>query len=347
MSKSIIPVAGRRRIVQASVAAVAAPAIIGSARAQGRVTWKVQSHWPKASGSYKDSLIVLQKELEERTDGRFKLQLFGAGELAKGPEIFNFVRRGVVEMGTGSPAYFLDEAQTATFTMGIPGTLRESWEMQHYLKNLGVEEMVNVELAAQGVMLRSEKVYPTELVVRKPIETMEQFQSLKLRSAGTLLEYFNSAGASPTFVAGSELYQALSSGVVDGAHWGAAIGALSMSLWEVAPFHVRPSVMMATDVFLMNKAAVDKLPDDLRFQFLSLMEERFWRRSAEYQHKEEIALAKGRNEMKVQVISFPEAVQQKMAVASKAILEKEKGRGEKAGKAAEILTGLMKDLGYA
>ncbi|MGA0796267.1 MAG: hypothetical protein ACO3P0_09325, partial [Quisquiliibacterium sp.] len=90
----------RRTILKSSVVLAGAPAIIGTASAQSKVTWKVQAHWPKASASFKDSLEWLAKELGKRTDGRFKMQLFGAGELAKGPEIFNIVKRGVVEMGT-------------------------------------------------------------------------------------------------------------------------------------------------------------------------------------------------------------------------------------------------------
>ena len=87
----------RRNALAAGAALVAAPAVIGQARAAAEVTWKVQSHWPKASASYGDSLEVIAQELEENTGGRFKLELFGAGEFAKGAEIFNIVRRGVVE----------------------------------------------------------------------------------------------------------------------------------------------------------------------------------------------------------------------------------------------------------
>ena len=108
MTDSIL---NRRNVLRTSVAVVAAPAIIGSAHAQSKVTWKVQAHWPKASSSFKDSLEVFATELDKRTGGRFKMQLYGAGELAKDREIYNIVKRGVVEMGTLSAAYILDEAQ--------------------------------------------------------------------------------------------------------------------------------------------------------------------------------------------------------------------------------------------
>lgn len=251
----------RRTALAGGAALVAAPAVIGSARAAESVTWKVQSHWPKASASYGDSLTIIANELEENTGGRFKLQLFGAGEFAKGAEIFNIVRRGVVEMGTISPGYILGEASTAGLALGVPGTLREPWEFSHFLKNMGLEDMLNEDLAKHGVMSRAEKIYPTELVVSKPIETLDDFSKLKLRSSGSYLKYLEAAGASPQYIAGPELYQSLASGVVDGAHWGAAQGAKSMSLWEVAKFHMKPTMGLAMDTLIMNQAAVDKLPD--------------------------------------------------------------------------------------
>ena len=70
----------RRGALVGGAALVAAPMVIGSARAAAEVTWKVQSHWPKASASYGDSLAIIAEELKENTGGRFELQLFGAGQ---------------------------------------------------------------------------------------------------------------------------------------------------------------------------------------------------------------------------------------------------------------------------
>ncbi|MGE0312987.1 MAG: TRAP transporter substrate-binding protein DctP [Lautropia sp.] len=340
------PTRDRRAILKTSILVAGAPAVIGTARAQSKVNWKVQAHWPKASASFKDSLEWFANELGRRTNGRFRMQLFGAGELAKGGEIYNIVKRGVVEMGTLAPAYILDEAQAMGLAYGVPGTLREPWEMAHYLKNLGGEALVNEELEPKGVIYRTEKAYTTELVVNKKIESLDDFKTLKLRSAGSILDYLAAAGASPTHVAGPELYQALSTGVVDGAHWGAAQGALSMKLWEVARYHMKPPLGITCDGFVFNKAAVDKLPDDLRQHLMSLADERFFSRTAEYQHKEAIALTKGRKTMKVEVVQFPEPVQQKFAAASTDILAKEKAKGARAAKGADALTTLMRDLGY-
>ena len=56
----------RRSILKGALVAAAAPALIGPALAQQKVSWKVQAHWPKASGSFNDSLGALAKELAAR-----------------------------------------------------------------------------------------------------------------------------------------------------------------------------------------------------------------------------------------------------------------------------------------
>lgn len=346
MTDKKTPAFSRRTALAGGAAILAAPALMGRAQAAAEVTWQIQSHWPKASASFGDSLQVIADELKEITNGRFVWELFGAGEFAKGAEIFNIVRRGVVAGGTVSPGYILGESPMAGLVLGVPGTFRESWEFSHYLKIMGAEALFNEDLAAHGVVSRAEKVYPTELVVSKEIASVDDFSALKLRSSGSYLTYLEAAGAAPQYVAGPELYQSLASGVVDGAHWGAAQGALSMSLWEVAKFHMKPTMGLAMDTIIMNKDAIDTLPEDLRFVLFQHLETRFWKRTNDYQYKEMTALAKGRAEQNVVIKQFPEGVLKKFADASAAILAQERAKGGTAEKGADMLTDFLKVLGY-
>ncbi|WP_290686915.1 MULTISPECIES: TRAP transporter substrate-binding protein DctP [unclassified Haematobacter] len=337
----------RRTLMRGTaVGLLAAPALVGKGLAQGAVTWRVQSHWPKASSSFNDSLGMFAKEVERRTDGAFKMTLLGDGEFAKGTDIYNIVRRGVVPMGTISPSYIQDNAQAASFLYGIPGTLRESWEMQHVVKNLGIEALVNEDLAKEGTMALAEKVLPTELTLTKNVTSVSDFQGLKIRSSGTMMDFLSMAGAAPQYVPGSELYQALSSGVVDGAHWGAAVGAQSMSLWEVCKYHVKPPIAQTTDAYVVNLKALEALDDEMRTAFMDAAETRFYRRSIEYVHAEAVALSEGQRDNNLQVIHLPDEVMSMMAEASRKVMDKEAERGERAAKAADIYRGLMTDMGY-
>ncbi|MGI3168371.1 TRAP transporter substrate-binding protein DctP [Pseudooceanicola sp. C21-150M6] len=337
----------RRALLRgAGVAAIATPALVGKGIAQGKATWRVQSHWPKSSSSFEGSLGVIANRLEEKTDGAFKLELFGAGEFAKGPDIFNIVRKGVVSMGSIAASYIQDHAQTANFVYGIPGTFRESWEFQHATKNMGLEALINEELAEDGILLMADKVLPVEMVLKKKIESADDFRGVKIRSSGAMLDYLQAAGAAPQFIPGSEMYQALASGVLDGAHWGAAVGAKSMSLWEVCPYHYKPPLGFTTDSFIFNMSELDKLDPELRDVLLETVDVRFYQRSAEYQLGEVVALQSGITENDLQVMTLPDDVLEILAAASTKILETEGAKGEYAAKAKDIYLSMMGDLGY-
>lgn len=337
----------RRTLLKGSLAIAGAPAIIGSARAQSKIVWKCQTHWPRTSSSFAGSAQAIARQLAERTDGRFIIEPLGAGELAKGPEVFSFVRRGIVPMGALSTSYVLDEGELMGLFGGIPGTLREPWQMTYFIKNFGVEDALNEELrASKGVFMRSDVAYPTELVLKKELKPGANLGAIKVRSHGNLMKYLGAAGFAAQFIPGSELYQALATGVMDGAHWGAAQGALSMKLWEVAPHHMKPPLVIANETYVINQAAYEKVPAELRAIFDALMEEHYYRRTNEYTHLEAVALKTGIEKMGVKVVEFPDDVQARFAEASSQILAQEMTKGPKAKAMGEKLLGLMKDLGY-
>ena len=339
----------RRTLLATGVAAAAAAAFPAPAIAQDKpVSWRVQSHWPRASSSFKDSLELLRNNLDKRTNGRLKLEPFEAGSLFGATETFGAVKRGAIQMGTISPAYILGDVSTAGIAFGLPNAFQEVWEAAYYFKHLGFEDMIRKEtLEKHGVYYSTDKVYSTEMVIKKDIKTQADYNALTIRSSGTLQQFLTGAGAAASMIPGPELYQALSSGVVDGAHWGAVQGALSMSLYEVAKFHVRPPLNIGgIDAFVINQKAIDDLPADVRLILLSTLEEQFWRRTNEYQFKEELALARAKQKHKVQVIDLPKEVREKMKGVAKEIWEKERAKSEQSKEAMARLEKFLGELGH-
>ena len=339
--------ASRRSVLTGALAAGAAIAAPNIARAEPTVLWRIQSHWPSTSTSFIDSLTIIRDLLAERTGGRFKLELYGSGELFKGPEIFNAVRRGVVEMGTILASYIENEVKSAGVVGGVPGTFQRIWEAAHFLKSLGAEKVFADELLKHGVMFMAEKSYASELVVKTPIHNLADFSALTIRSTGTLASYLTEAGAKTIATPPGELYEALQTGIIDGAHWGAAQGAYSMKLYDFAKFHLRPPLSINADGFIFNKAAFDKLPADMQQILKATLEERYWRRTFDYEHKEELTLRKAIKELGVQLVQFPGDVTAALKDAAKLVLEAERAKG---GTAAEVMGRMdifLAELGYA
>lgn len=319
----------------------------GSALAQKSTTWRVQSHWPSSSSSYDDSLVRIKNVIEKRTEGRVKLKLYPAGALFKAQQTFDAVKRGTIQMGTISPAYAQNQMSLAGIASGLPFAFHSVWEAAYFHKGLGFEDMLRDEAAEQGIYWSTDKVYPTEMVVNKPINSMEDFKGLKIRSSGALEKFLTEAGASATYIPGSELYTALSSGVVDGAHWGAAQGAASMGLYEVAKYHVKPALNIAgTDVFIINQKALDKLSDQDAKTIKDALDEQFWVRTNEYLYKERLALAKAMKEDGVKITTMPPEVQKKLTEVAEGSWDDMAGRSDDAAKALDMLKGMLTDLGY-
>ncbi|MCC5858642.1 MAG: TRAP transporter substrate-binding protein DctP [Ectothiorhodospiraceae bacterium] len=310
-------------------------------------TWRVQAHWPSASTSYTDSLKFLADRLEERTDGRLKLQLFEAGSLVPTSEIFSAVRRGVVEMGTGSPGYVLDRSELAGIAFGPPAAFRDVWEALYFFKNLGFEDMLHEEFLEQGVYWYTDKIIATEMVVKEPIESLDQFRGMNIRSSGTLQRFLTDAGAAASMIPGEELYQALATGVVDGAHWGAVQGALSMGLYETAGYHVRPALNYSgVDAFWINAEAMESLPDDIRDIVKQTLREQIYVRTIEYQYKEEVALARAMQEHGVQLNHLPDDVLAAMNEAASTTWDRERAKGDRAAEVMDMLEAMLRDLGH-
>lgn len=311
------------------------------------IKWRVQSHWPAASSSYKASLQVLADRLKERTNGRLILEPFPSGSLVPAKEIFNAVKRGMIQMGTISPAYIRDQVEVAGIAAGLPFAFKNVWECAYFHKWLGFEKMIQEEAATHGVFYSTDKVYPTELVLKKPVKSLDDFKGLKLRSSGVLQVFLSSLGAAASYLPGSEVYPSLASGVIDGAHWGAAQGAYSMKLYDVCKYHLLPGLNIAgTDAFVVNQKAIDALPDDIRETFYWSLEEEFWKRTNQYIYLEAIVLAKAVNEKGVTVVTLPPEEQKKITQIAMEMWEKEGEKGPEAAKALQMLKDYLKSLGH-
>ena len=319
----------------------------GTAMAAGDVIkWKCQSHWPTASPSYKGSLLVIAKKLKERTNGRFILEPYPAGSLVPSRQEFNAAKRGMVEMGGTSTAYFRDQVPLAGIGAGLPYSFRAAWEAFYFYKRVGYEKAMKDACAKHGLLFFTDKIYPTQLVLKKPVRTFKDFKGLKLRSSGTLQIFFTSIGAAASYLPGAEVYPALASGVVEGAHWGAAQGADKMGFYEICKYHLKPSLNVgAPDAWFFNKKKFDALPKDIQKIVRDTLEEHFWYRSNEYIYLEVRALAKAQRERGVKVTTIEPAEQVKIRQLAQAMWLEESKKSPASKKAYDIMINYMKDLG--
>ncbi len=310
------------------------------------IKWKCQVHWPTASSSYADSAEAVIKRIKERTNGRLDIELFPAEALVPSKEIFNSVKRGMIQMGVSAVAYYRDQVPLAAVASGLPMNFLHVWECAYYHQWLGFEAMMREACAKHGIYYATDKVYPTELVSKKPVRTFEDFKGLKIRSSGVLQQYLTSIGAAASYLPGGEVYTALSSGVVDAAHWGAVQGADSMKFYEVCKYHIRPALnIAATDTWLVNQKALDKLPEDLRKIVTATLQENFWLRTNQYEYLEDKTYIDIKQKYGTEICTLgPEDVK-KMKVAAQLMWDDVAKQSPDCEKAVQMLRDFLKTLG--
>ena len=93
------------------------------AKAQQTFNWKMTSAYGKGAPFYMDgpgSATDLAKRIETMSDGRLKVQVYGAGELIPALEGFDAVRAGTVEMNHANSYFWTGKTFAAQYFTAVP-----------------------------------------------------------------------------------------------------------------------------------------------------------------------------------------------------------------------------------
>ncbi len=309
--------------------------------------WRFQSHWPAASASFKPLKDFFEQKVTKLTEGRLQITLYPAAALVPTKEIFDSCRKGTIEGATASPAYWMTIIPLAAVSGNCPMTFRTAKEGLHFHFNMGFEDMLKEAHLKHNILYYTEKIYPTAMIGKKPINKIEDFKGYKIRSSGAIADMLRELGASTSLIPGEEIYLALQTGVIDGTHWGAAQGALTMKFCEVAKYYIQPDLAMSgTDVIIINKDAFDSLPKDMQTKLDAALKERVVERTNEYTLDEIKALEIMKKDYKVTVCTLPPADQKKMMAAAIKQWDKVAAKDAMAAKAIAMLKEYLKKLGH-
>lgn len=309
------------------------------------IKWRCQASISPASPTYTESIVRVAEKVKAQTNGRMVIEHFSAGALLPNKEIFPAVKRGMIEMGYATPSYWKSDLPLA-LCCALPFAFSNYWEVLYYHKVLGFEKMLEEEVAEHGVMYFNDHVIPVEIVMKEPIRTFADFQGKKIRTYGQFGNFFKELGAHPVSAPGPEIYTGLATGIFQAAHWGAAVGAESLALYEVCKYHLKPSISLGTEEgWYVNQRAFNKLPEDIQKVLRSVLEEQFWVRSCEYAYNEAKVLGAVQEKHEVEVITLSAEDQKEMAKVAVKIWEKIAEESPDNRQAIEILKTFLQEIG--
>lgn len=321
--------------------------MVQPAAAQKVIKWKLQSHWPASSASFKPMKEFFEQDMVKLTNGVLQVTVYPAAALVPSKEIFGACRMGTIEAATASPAYWMSQIPIAAVAANCPMTFRTPEEGLHFHFKLGFEKMLKDAHAKHKLLYYTERIYPTAMISKKPITKIDDFKGLKVRSSGAIADMLKDLGASPVLIPGEEIYLSLQTGVIHAAHWGAASGALTMKFCEVAKYYSQPDLAMAgTDVIIINKDAFEALPKDIQQILDKTLNERVFKRTVDYAKDEKASLDKMIKDYNVSVTTVNPADQKKMMASAMKQWDVVAFKDADSAKAIGMLKKYLKEVGH-
>jgi TRAP-type mannitol/chloroaromatic compound transport system substrate-binding protein len=215
-----------------------APAII---EAMPELSWRLTSSFPKSLDTIHGASEVFAKIVGEMTDGRFKIQVFAAGEIVGGLQAADAVSDGTVEIAHTASYYYWGKDPTFAIATCIP------FGLNCRMQNAWMYEGGGIELMNEFYQRYNIYGLPGGNTgaqmggwYRKEINTPEDWRGLKIRIGGFGGAIMSRLGAVPQQIAGGDIYPALEKGTIDAAEWVGPYDDEKLGFYRVARHYYYP-----------------------------------------------------------------------------------------------------------
>jgi TRAP-type C4-dicarboxylate transport system substrate-binding protein len=235
------------------------------------IKWAYSPCSPGSPGSayYTYTWGPIAKIIDTDTNGRLKLTVHEG--LVPDKRVIEGVRDGTVDMGTQIILYRA-ELGLLNF-VALPFIPRE--KLPDIVKQMrpAFEKLLSEK---SGVVLLGYGYWGIQrLITKTPVRTLEDMKGYKIRVHNSeTLELMKAAGASPVFMAMSEVYPALQRGVIDGGVTSLE-GVMGNKWYEVLKYVNDWPMGNGSYIWVANKKSWAALPADLQKQIRKLFEDKY------------------------------------------------------------------------
>lgn len=227
--------------------------------------WRLSTEQP--AGNFITGVAAdFARDIRHVSDGELQIEVVSNSELFKRDEVLDAVATGKVAMGEAllsalggnDPLFQID---SLPFLAVDHTQARKLWEASR--------PELEKRLLAKGVRLLYAVPWPAQsLYSRKPLNTLADFQGMKLRTYNPQLSRMAQLlGATPTVLATDEVPAAFSNGRVDSMLSSSATG-VDTQAWTFATYFYDIRAFIPKNALVVNEQAFEHLPAALRQQIL-------------------------------------------------------------------------------
>ena len=238
-----------------------------SLQAQQTYEWKLVTTWPKNFPGLGVAPETFADLVEEMSNGRMRIRVYGAGEIVPALEVFDAVSAGTAEMGHSAAYYWRGKVPEAQFFGAVPFGLNAE-EMESWVSYGGGQELWEEVYAPFNIipMLGGNTGVQMGGWFNKEINSVQDFQGLTMRIPGLGGEVVQRIGAVTVNLAAGDIYTSLQTGVIDATEFVGPLNDLALGFYDVADYYYYPGWHEAGSLqeFLFNKEMFEALPEDLQ-----------------------------------------------------------------------------------
>ena len=222
---------------------------------------KLATSWPAHFPIMGTGVEKFAQRVKDISGGSLEIKIYAKNVLIPALAVFDAASSGQIDAFHSGPYYWKGKNSAFSLYSGIPfgftaeeinswmafGGGLELWREQYAKYNLHPFMGGNTNIQMGGWF-------------RKPINSLEDMQGLKMRIPGLGGEVFSKMGVNPILLPAGEIYTSLERGVIDATEWVGPALDIKMGFYKVAPYyysgwHEPGSILELT----FNKKSFDSL----------------------------------------------------------------------------------------
>jgi len=256
----------KKQILTGSLAAVMSLGAVTSTTVQAAEhNWRFANLYSRGT-AFGEVYGNMAENIEKMSGGRISVKMMYAGEGVSTTGILGAVKSGLITMGAHFQPMNAGELPAGIVEVGLPGGTADVAKLSVLFHEDGWNEVLTRAYGEQGLVYLDPYIQPpVYLLTKKPINSVADFEGLKLRAPGAYGKFVRNLGASPVSMTWSEIYTGLATCVIDGSIGSNLIDHRDGNHVEVAKYMYRLPLAGAQVLpVVVNQKAWNKLPDDLK-----------------------------------------------------------------------------------
>jgi len=245
-----------------------------TARAEPEYTFRMTTFTTEGSEMWERIIEPITEGMRVATDGRVEIQAFPIGVLAGVFEGHKAVMDGRADLAHHYTAFEVNEHPANAFVGAIPGGMGPYAALNWLIGGGGTELWQEFKRDVQGTHPLLCGMTGTEVFMHshRRVQTLEDLQGIRFRTAGAAADVIKALGGAPTVVPLPEIFTLLERQAIDSAEYGSPTQNHDLGFHKVAKYIIVPGIHAPSAVYglVMKAETWDGLPEDIQAKFESV-----------------------------------------------------------------------------